>query len=75
MLIKKPLIAGLGGLAVLIGLIWTGQGIGLIGGSFMTGDPTWLVIGLVVLLVGAGLIFLSTRGRSWRDPNGPPGQH
>lgn len=74
-MIKKPLFAGLGAVAALIGLVWIGQGIGLIGGSSMTNDPTWLVIGLVVLVIGIGLIVLSTRGRSRRDPNGPPGQH
>ena len=30
---------------LLVGLIWMGQGAGLIPGSFMTGDRTWLVIG------------------------------
>lgn len=75
MLIKKPLLTGLGALAVLIGVIWTGQGAGLIGGSFMTGSSLWLIIGLICLVGGALLIFLSTRGRSSRDPNGPPGQH
>ncbi|GAA2105562.1 hypothetical protein GCM10009841_24450 [Microlunatus panaciterrae] len=74
-MIKKPLLAGLGGLAVLIGLLWIGQGAGLIGGSFMTGSNTWLVIGIVALVVGLLVVLLSTRGRSWRDPNGPPGQH
>lgn len=75
MLIRKPLLAGIGAVAILLGLVWGGQGIGAIGGSSMTNDPTWLVIGLVLLVVGAVLVFLSTRGKWWRDPNGPPGQH
>jgi len=28
-----------------IGFVWVGQGIGLIGGSFMTGEAVWAVIG------------------------------
>ena len=34
-------------LLVLIGAVWTLQGFGVVGGSFMTGSTTWLVIGLV----------------------------
>ena len=40
---------------VLGGLVWIGQGIGMIGGSFMTGSSTWAVIGAIVLLVGLAI--------------------
>jgi hypothetical protein len=41
-----------------IGALWSLQGIGLVGGSFMTGQSQWLYIGLVTMLVGlAGLIW------------------
>lgn len=46
-----------GGLATLIGLIWTLQGLNLLPGSFMTGDPTWVVIGLIVAAAGVTLLF------------------
>jgi F0F1-type ATP synthase assembly protein I len=55
-----------GALAVLVGAVWIGQGVGFIKGSFMTGSPTWLAIGLLCLVVGLFLIFLSVR----RSPNG-----
>ncbi|WP_200837677.1 hypothetical protein [Ruania rhizosphaerae] len=74
-MIKKPVLAVVGVIAVLIGAVWAGQGIGLLPGSSMTGDPTWLVIGSITLALGVVLVVLSTRGRSWRNPNGPPGQH
>jgi hypothetical protein len=45
----------IGGLAVLVGGVWIGQGAGWIKGSFMTGSATWLAI---------GLIFLALRRRS-----------
>jgi hypothetical protein len=45
----------LGTLCVLIGLAWTGQGIGLLPGSFMTGQTMWAIIGLVLLALGAWL--------------------
>jgi hypothetical protein len=57
----------IGGLAVLIGCVWIGQGAGLIKGSFMTGSSTWLAIGLLCLVVGLFLIFLSLRRRSGRS--------
>jgi hypothetical protein len=47
-------VAGL--LLVLVGAVWTLQGFGVIGGSFMTGSTTWLVIGLVLVLAGLALI-------------------
>ena len=43
-------VAGL--LLILIGAVWTLQGFGVIGGSFMTGSTTWLVIGMVLVVVG-----------------------
>jgi hypothetical protein len=53
----------IGGLAVLVGAVWIGQGAGLIKGSFMTGSRTWLGIGLLCLVVGLLLIFLTRRPR------------
>jgi hypothetical protein len=54
----------IGGLAVLVGGVWIGQGAGLIKGSFMTGSQTWLAIGLLCVVVGLLLIFLALRRRS-----------
>lgn len=45
-----------GGLAVLMGLVWTLQGLNILPGSFMTGDPTWVVIGLIVVAAGVALL-------------------
>jgi hypothetical protein len=52
-----------GVVAILGGAVWIGQGSGLIPGSFMTGDRTWFVIGLVVAFVGVVLIVIARRGR------------
>ena len=35
---------------------WIGQGIGWIGGSFMTGEGVWAVIGAVSILAGCALL-------------------
>ncbi|MBZ9675201.1 hypothetical protein [Mesorhizobium sp. ES1-1] len=41
-----------------IGALWALQGIGVVGGSFMTGQSQWLYIGLFTMLVGlAGLVW------------------
>jgi hypothetical protein len=49
-------------LLILMGALWTLQGIGLVGGSFMTGDPTWLYIGLATVAFGAiGLALVRRR--------------
>jgi hypothetical protein len=53
----------LGVLLVLIGALWTLQGFGVVGGSFMTGSTMWLVIGLVCVAVG---LALATRRRAPR---------
>jgi len=53
----------LGGLLVLIGLVWTLQGANVLGGSFMTGSTLWLVVGLVLLALGIALLVRALRGR------------
>ncbi|MER9683461.1 hypothetical protein NKJ23_29885 [Mesorhizobium sp. M0184] len=44
------------------GVLWSLQGIGLIGGSFMTGQSQWLYVGIVTVLVG--LVGLAWANRS-----------
>jgi hypothetical protein len=38
-----------------VGLVFLGQGLGLIPGSYMTGDGTWAVIGAVMIVI-AGVV-------------------
>jgi hypothetical protein len=52
----------LGGLLVGIGLVWTLQGLDLLGGSVMSGVTIWAVIGPVVAVLGLSLA-LSGRGK------------
>jgi uncharacterized membrane protein HdeD (DUF308 family) len=49
--------------------VWIGQGIGLIHGSFMTGEAVWAVIGAVALLFGASLLVGARRARRDRGDN------
>lgn len=46
---------------IVIGLVWIGQGVGLIPGSFMTGDPFWAVSGIAVAGAGVAIGLLSRR--------------
>jgi hypothetical protein len=41
---------------ILVGLVWIGQGVGLIGGSFMTGEAIWAFIGAGCAVFGFVLI-------------------
>ena len=50
-----------GALAVIIGIVWVGQGSNLIPGGFMAGSKTWLTIGLVVGFVGIVLLVFGIR--------------
>ena len=43
-----------------VGCVWLGQGLGLIRGSFMTGEPMWGIIG-AGLLVGAAVLAMRRR--------------
>jgi hypothetical protein len=54
----------LGGVFLVVGVIWLGQGVGLIGGSFMTGEAVWAVIGGICMVVGALLV---RTGFRWRQ--------
>jgi glucose dehydrogenase len=57
-------IKGIAGVVcVLIGLVWIGQGINLLPGSFMSGQSMWAIIGLVVLVIGAWLLWSVARQR------------
>ena len=40
----------------LVGLVWFGQGIGVIGGSFMSGQAVWAVIGAVMIVFAILLV-------------------
>jgi hypothetical protein len=50
-----------GGLVVLVGAVWLLQGIGILPGSFMTGQAFWALMGVVFLAVGGSLVFAGFR--------------
>ena len=52
-----------GAIVFLLGVVFAGQGANLIPGSSMTGDRTWLYIGVVMAIAGVALIVLGVRRR------------
>ena len=60
---KQVLLAVAGVVAALAGIVWTLQGLGYVGGSFMSGVTVWAVIGPVVALAGLVLIVMAARVR------------
>ena len=61
-----PLRIGLGILLVLVGALWTLQGLGVVGGSVMSGVTLWAIIGPLVLLAGIALVVTGRRGGTTR---------
>ena len=55
---------------LLVGLVWIGQGIGLLGGSPMSSQSFWAVIGAVLVVAAAGVAWSARRTarRSRVDP-------
>jgi hypothetical protein len=51
----------------LVGIVWLLQGLGVIGGSVMSGDPVWAVIGGALLVLSSVvLVREARRGRAGR---------
>lgn len=60
----RTILIVLGSIALVAGAVFAGQGIGVIPGSFMTGDRTWLIVGLIMVFIGVALILFGTnRGK------------
>ena len=59
--VVRTVMIVVGVIALLIGVVFGGQGLGLIPGSFMTGDRTWFYIGLVLAFAGVVLLLVALR--------------
>ena len=66
-----PLRTGLGILLVLVGALWTLQGLGVVGGSVMSGVTLWAIIGPLVVLAGLALVVTGRRGGTPRPLTTP----
>jgi hypothetical protein len=61
--LKTALLVGVGVLLMLAGIIFTLQGVGVIGGSAMSGVTLWAVIGPVIAVVGLVMLAVGSRRR------------
>jgi uncharacterized membrane protein HdeD (DUF308 family) len=55
-----------GAVLILLGIVWTLQGLNIMGGSGMSGHAVWAVIGVIIIVVG-GFIFV----RAIREQHAP----
>jgi hypothetical protein len=61
--VKGWLALALGLLAVVVGAVWTLQGLGYLTGSVMTDQQIWALVGPLVALAGLALIWFGLRTR------------
>jgi hypothetical protein len=61
---KRGLFVGAGALIALLGVIFTLQGVGAIGGGAMSGNTFWAVAGPIIALAGLALVTVGIRRRS-----------
>jgi len=61
---RSSLRLALAAAMVLAGLVWIGQGLGILtaGRSFMIGDPTWALIGTGFVVAGLVVAIRERRG-------------
>ncbi|HEY4226025.1 MAG TPA: hypothetical protein VGM70_09445 [Pseudolysinimonas sp.] len=62
--VVRTIVIVIGALALIVGLVFTGQGAGVIPGGFMSGSTFWLEVGVILAIVGVILIVVGVvRGR------------
>ena len=61
--VSRLIVPAVGVLLMVVGVVWTLQGIDVLGGSFMSGSRLWTINGLIALCVGLGLVWLAVRVR------------
>lgn len=57
----KTTLSIVGILLFLAGLIWFLQGINILPGSFMTGNPQWTINGAIAMLIGGGVFWFARK--------------
>lgn len=63
-----------GVIAILVGALWVGQGLGYLPGSFMTGNRFWFWVGAACVLAGLALLFAARRRSPAPDRAPMPGR-
>jgi drug/metabolite transporter superfamily protein YnfA len=58
---RKPVLITVGVVIAAFGAIFTLQGLGLIGGSAMTGSTLWAILGPIIAVAGIALVVFGMR--------------
>ena len=59
----RPLLIALGAVMVLMGAIWTFQGLGYIQGSAMSDQTLWAILGPLLAGFGVAVVLVAVRRR------------
>ncbi|UCF29261.1 MAG: hypothetical protein JSW42_06190 [Chloroflexota bacterium] len=59
----KWLLNIIGVILILVGIVWFLQGINVLPGSFMSGDPLYSVLGILLVVVGMIILAFANRRR------------
>ncbi len=59
----RQLAVVVGAIMTIFGALWTFQGLGYVGGSFMSGSETWTVLGSIIAGLGVALIIVGLQRR------------
>ena len=59
----RALLVALGVVMVLVGAVWTFQGLGYLKGSPMTDQEIWAILGPLLAGLGVGLVVVAARRR------------
>lgn len=60
---RRVVLIGVGVVVMLAGVIFTLQGVGVLGGSAMSGVTFWAVVGPVIALAGLAIAIIGLRDR------------
>jgi len=58
---RRTILTGIGVILLLAGGVWLLQGIDVLPGSFMSGNPQWTTNGIIAMLAGAGSLWFGNR--------------
>jgi hypothetical protein len=65
-LVTRVLLVGAGLVITVVGVVFALQGVGVIGGSFMSGTTTWAIAGPVIAVAGLVLVIVGLHRRPGR---------
>ena len=67
MTLRRTIGLAIAGLMVLVGGLWWGQGMGYIGGSSMTDQDEWAIIGAITAGLGVALAIVVVQSAKRKD--------